>query len=83
MLIGQSKVSDFEPISDEELAQFRATLDDLMRDGAPPNLPIGVDIGVLAQLLVTIAALKAPVIERPKLMIPGLIADAHLADDGE
>ena len=81
MLIGQSKVADFDPLSEEELTQLRSTLDTLLGDGAPPNTPIGVDIGVLARIFVTIAALKAPVVERPKLVIPGLIADAHLADE--
>lgn len=82
MIIGQpTKTSDFDAFSDEELAHIRTMLDNLLRDGAPPNLPVGVDIGVLARLLATIAALKAP--ERPTLTIPGLFdADGGNTDDG-
>ena len=81
MLIGQSKVADFDPLNKEELTQLRSTLDGLLGNGEPPNTPIGVDIGVLARIFATIDALKASVVERPKLVIPGLIADAHLADE--
>ena len=81
MLIGQPKVADFDPLTDEELTQLQSTLDTLLGNGELPNTPIGVDLGVLARIFATIDARKAPVVERPKLVIPGLIADAHLADE--
>lgn len=85
MIIGQpTKIGDFDAFSDEEMTNLRTTLETLLGDGAPPNLPIGVDIGVLARLFATIAALKAP--ERPTLKIHGLfegIVDAEGGEGGE
>jgi hypothetical protein len=76
MIIGQpNKVTDFPAFTEEELTALRATVDTLLGDGAPPNTPIGVDIGVLARLFATIAAqsAKAMPVERPALTLDWLV----------
>lgn len=76
MLIGQpNKIADFTPFTDEELAGIRVPIETALRDGAGPNVGVGVELGVVAKFIATIDALKASAVnvapERPKLIIPG------------
>jgi len=82
MIIGHLKLAEFEPLGDEELAQFRATLVTLLASGESPNTPIGVDIGVLARIFATIAAqaAKAVPVERPALTLEWLV-DRPVGDE--
>jgi hypothetical protein len=62
MIIGQPQsIEEFAPLTPQEFAQLRAQIEPALKQGAPLDMPVGLDLGTVLRLVSTISHFAATV----------------------